>query len=59
MSRIRADLCGYVAACLSFCTDNLSARYGFQVLGRTPDRFRVDGHWLDVISMTVNVAHDE
>ena len=53
------DLCGYVAACLSFCTDNLSERYGVRVLGRTLDRFRVDGHWLDDISMTVNVTHDE
>lgn len=37
----------------------LYARYGFQVLGRTPDRFRVDGHSLDDISMTLNVAHYE
>jgi RimJ/RimL family protein N-acetyltransferase len=30
--------------------------HGFEVLGRTPDRFRVDGHSLDDISMTLNVA---
>jgi RimJ/RimL family protein N-acetyltransferase len=34
----------------------LYARHGFEVLGRTPDRFRVDGHSLDDISMTLNVA---
>ena len=34
----------------------LYARHGFQVLGRTPDRFRVDGESLDDISMTLNVA---
>jgi len=34
----------------------LYARHGFQVLGRTPDRFRVDGQSLDDISMTLNVA---
>ena len=36
----------------------LYARHGFQVLGRTPDRFRVDGQSLDDISMTLNVARD-
>jgi ribosomal protein S18 acetylase RimI-like enzyme len=37
----------------------LYARHGFEVLGSTPDRFRVDGHSLDDISMTLNVAsHD-
>jgi GNAT superfamily N-acetyltransferase len=30
----------------------LYARHGFQVLGRTPDRFRVEGQSLDDISMT-------
>lgn len=34
----------------------LYARHGFQVIGRTSDRFRVDGHPLDQISMTRNVA---
>jgi RimJ/RimL family protein N-acetyltransferase len=36
----------------------LYARHGFQVLGQTPDRFRVDGQSLDDISMTLNVARD-
>ena len=36
----------------------LYARHGFQVLGRTPDRFRVDGQSLDEISMTLNVARE-
>jgi RimJ/RimL family protein N-acetyltransferase len=36
----------------------LYALHGFQVLGRTPDRFRVDGQSLDDISMTLNVAGD-
>jgi RimJ/RimL family protein N-acetyltransferase len=36
----------------------LYARHGFQVIGRTPDRFRVDGQSLDDISMTLNVARD-
>jgi RimJ/RimL family protein N-acetyltransferase len=34
----------------------LYERHGFHALGRTPDRFRVDGHSLDEISMTLNVA---
>lgn len=34
----------------------LYARHGFQVVGRTHDRFRVDGESLDDISMTLNVA---
>jgi RimJ/RimL family protein N-acetyltransferase len=37
----------------------LYARHGFQLLGRTPDRFRVDGQSLDEISMTLNVARDK
>jgi RimJ/RimL family protein N-acetyltransferase len=37
----------------------LYARHGFQILGRTPDRFRVDGQSLDDISMTLNVARDD
>jgi RimJ/RimL family protein N-acetyltransferase len=36
----------------------LYARHGFQILGRTPDRFRVDGQSLDDISMTLTVARD-
>ena len=36
----------------------LYARHGFQVLGRTPDRFRVEGQSLDDISMALNVARD-
>jgi RimJ/RimL family protein N-acetyltransferase len=36
----------------------LYARLGFEVLGRTPDRFRVDGQSLDNISMTLNVSRD-
>jgi RimJ/RimL family protein N-acetyltransferase len=34
----------------------LYARHGFQVLGRTPDRFRVDGQSLDDTWMALNVA---
>jgi ribosomal protein S18 acetylase RimI-like enzyme len=34
----------------------LYARHGFVVLGRTPDRFRVDGHSLVDISMTLAVG---
>ena len=34
----------------------LYPRHGFEVLGRTPDRFRVDGHTLDDIAMTLHVA---
>lgn len=34
----------------------LYARQGFQVNGRTSDRFRVDGHSLDEISMTLSVV---
>jgi RimJ/RimL family protein N-acetyltransferase len=36
----------------------LYALHGFQVLGQTRDRFRVDGRSLDDISMTLNVARD-
>ena len=48
---------------LGVFTDNpgahaLYARHGFQILGRPPDRFRVDGQSLDDISMTLNVARD-
>jgi RimJ/RimL family protein N-acetyltransferase len=31
-------------------------RHGFQAVGQTPDRFRVDGHSLDDTSMTLNVT---
>ena len=34
----------------------LYASHGFVVLGRTPDRFRVDGHSLDDISMTLELG---
>lgn len=34
----------------------LYSRHGFQELGRTPDRFRVDGRSLDDISMTLDVS---
>jgi hypothetical protein len=34
----------------------LYARRGFVVLGRTPDRLRVDGHSLVDISMTLDVG---
>ncbi len=34
----------------------LYERHGFEVLGRTPDRFRVEGQSLDEILMTLNVA---
>ena len=37
----------------------LYARYGFRVVGRTPDRYRVDSQSLDEISMTLNVARDD
>jgi RimJ/RimL family protein N-acetyltransferase len=37
----------------------LYLRHGFRILGRTPDRFRVDCQSLDDISMTLNVASDE
>jgi RimJ/RimL family protein N-acetyltransferase len=37
----------------------LYAHHGFQVLGRTPDRFRVDGQTLDDISMTLKVTRDD
>jgi len=37
----------------------LYARHGFQVLGRTPDRCRVDGQSLDDISMSLNVAREK
>ena len=37
----------------------LYARHGFQILGRTRDRFRVDGQSLDNISMAMNVAHND
>ena len=33
----------------------LYQRFGFEEIGRTPDRFRVDGTSLDDISMTLNV----
>ena len=33
--------------------------HGFRILGRTPDRFRVDGQSLDDISMTINIASEE
>jgi len=36
----------------------LYARHGFQVLGDTPDRFRVDGQSLGNTSMTLSVARD-
>lgn len=36
----------------------LYLRHGFRILGRTPDRFRVDGQSLNDISMTLNVALD-
>ena len=35
---------------------NLYARHGFQVLGQTPDRFRVDGQSLDDTWMALRVA---
>jgi RimJ/RimL family protein N-acetyltransferase len=46
---------------LSVFSDNPGAydlylRHGFQTLGRTPDRFRVDGHSLDDVLMTLNVG---
>lgn len=34
----------------------LYLKHGFQILGRTPDRFRVDGQTLDDIAMTLPVA---
>ena len=34
----------------------LYERHGFQILGRTRDRFRVDGVSLDDTEMTLNVA---
>jgi RimJ/RimL family protein N-acetyltransferase len=34
----------------------LYERHGFRVVGRTPDRFRVDGHSLDDTSMTLDVS---
>lgn len=34
----------------------LYQRFGFEVIGRTPDRFRVDGFTVDDIAMTVSVA---
>jgi RimJ/RimL family protein N-acetyltransferase len=37
----------------------LYTRHGFQILGQTPDRFRVDGHSLDDISMTLDVAGED
>jgi ribosomal protein S18 acetylase RimI-like enzyme len=37
----------------------LYVRHGFRILGRTPDRFRVDGQSIDDISMTLNVASKE
>jgi RimJ/RimL family protein N-acetyltransferase len=46
---------------LSVFSDNpgaeaLYARHGFQVVGRTPDRFRLHGRSLDDIAMTLHVA---
>ena len=46
---------------LSSFSDNPAAqalygRHDFQILGRTPDRFRVNGQVLEEISMTLNVA---
>lgn len=46
---------------LGVFTDNLGSQalykgHGFDVLGRTSDRFRVDGKSLDEILMTLNVA---
>jgi RimJ/RimL family protein N-acetyltransferase len=35
----------------------LYVRHGFQVIGRTPDRFRIDGQSVDDTSMTLNVSH--
>jgi RimJ/RimL family protein N-acetyltransferase len=37
----------------------LYARHGFQVLGRTPDRFRVDGQSLEDTWMTLSVAGED
>jgi len=37
----------------------LYERHGFHVLGRTPDRYRVDGDSLDDLSMTLSVASDD
>ena len=34
----------------------LYAKFGFSELGRTPDRFRVDGHRIDDISMSLCVG---
>ena len=34
----------------------LYARLGFVELGRTPDRFRVDGHRLEDVSMTLRIG---
>lgn len=34
----------------------LYRRFGFEVIGRTPDRFRVDGASLDDLTMTLSVA---
>ena len=34
----------------------LYLKHGFEVVGRTPDRFRVDGQALDDIAMTLHVA---
>jgi RimJ/RimL family protein N-acetyltransferase len=36
----------------------LYARHGFQIVGRKPDRFRVDGESLDNISMTLKVTRE-
>jgi RimJ/RimL family protein N-acetyltransferase len=49
---------------LGVFSDNLGgqalyARHGFQLLGRTPDRFRVDGYSVDDLSMTLSVAGDD
>lgn len=46
---------------LGVFTDNpgaqaLYARHGFEVIGRMPDRFRVDGVSIDDVTMTLDVA---
>ncbi len=38
---------------------SLYERHGFEVLGRTPDRFRIDGQSLDDTWMALRVASDE
>jgi len=36
----------------------LYEKFGFEILGRTPDRFRVDGHRIDDISMSLYVGSE-